>query len=113
LTFPVTVWTDTAGNRVSTETIRSIAGPGHCGWDSATWLHVDGALYFRDPTGVMAEWTATAFEADASLPPTATDTGYRSGDIALWLDPGGDAYVVLPDRIERWPRSLDPLIGCL
>lgn len=113
LTFPVTVWTDAAGNRLSTETIRSNPGPGHCSWESATWLHVDDALYFRDPMGVMAEWTATPFEADVSLPPTATDTGYRSRDIALWLDPGGDAYVVLPDRNERWPRSLDPLIGCM
>jgi hypothetical protein len=113
LTFPVTIWTDVAGNRVSTETIRSTGGPGHCGWDSAIWLHVDGALYFRDPEGVMAEWTATPFEADASLPSTATDTGYRSGEIALWLDPGGDAYLVRLDVVERWPRSTDPLIGCM
>ena len=113
LTFPVTVWTDAAGERVSTDTIRSNPGPGHCSWESATWLHVGGALYFRDPMGVMAEWTATPFEADVSLPPTATDTGYRSRDIALWLDPGGDAYVVFSDRNERWPRSLDPLLGCM
>lgn len=113
LTFPVTVWTDASGDPVSTETIRSNPGPGHCGWESATWLHVDGELYFRDPEGVMAEWTATPFDADASLPPTATDTGYRSGDIAVWLDPGGDAYLVLPGRVERWPRSTDPFIGCL
>jgi hypothetical protein len=113
LTFPVTVWTDVFGKPVSTETIRSNPGPGHCGWESATWLHLDGELYFRDPEGVMAEWTATLFAADASLPPTATDTGYRSGDIAVWLDPGGDVYLVLPGRVERWPRSTDPFIGCM
>jgi len=80
LTFPVTIWTDAAGEAVSTETIRSVAGPGHCGWDAAIWLDVGGNLYFRDPAGVMVEWTITAFERSADLPEAAVDTGYRTGD---------------------------------
>lgn len=112
LTFPVTIWTDASGNRVSTEIIRSNPGPGHCGWDSATWLKVAGALYFRDPQGVMAEWTTTTFAIDAQLPRGAIDSGYRTGASALWLDPDGAAYVVSSDRVERWPRSNDPLIAC-
>jgi hypothetical protein len=112
LTFPVTVWSDASGNRASTETISSIPGPGHCGWESSTWLRVDGELYFRDPKKVMAEWTVTRFDARATLPKSAGDTGYRSGKWSLWLVPGGDAFLVSPGIIERWPRSTDPLIGC-
>jgi len=113
LTFPVMIWTDQSGNRVSTETIRSMPGPGHCGWDSATWLRVEDTLYFRDPQGVMAEWTTTPFALNAQLPRSAIDSGYRSGGASLWIDPGRDAYVVSADRVERWPRSSDPQIGCM
>jgi hypothetical protein len=113
LTFSVTIWTDAAGNRVSTETIRSAPGPGHCGWDSAIWLSVGGDLYFRDPLGVMADWTRTRFDPAAEIPATALDSGFRSGASALWLDPEGDAYLISGGQIERWPRSLDPLIGCM
>lgn len=112
LTFPVTVWTSTTGEPVSTETIRSIPGPGHCGWDSSIWLTVDGILYFRDPSGVMTEWTRTVFDANAQKPAAALDSGFRSDGWSLWLEPAGDAYLVSPERIERWPRSIDPLIGC-
>lgn len=113
LTFPVTIWTDAAGTRVSTERIRSAPGPDHCSWDSAIWLHVGTELFFRDPAGVMSEWTTTTFAADARLPASAVDRGYRSGDMELWIEPGGDAYLVQPGRIERWPRSTDPFIGCM
>jgi hypothetical protein len=113
LTFPVTIWTDASGEPVSTETVRSVPGPGHCGWDSAIWLDVGGNLYFRDPAGVMDEWTATPFEPDADLPAGAVDTGFRTGEWSLWLDPGGDAYLVSPASVERWPRSTDPFIGCM
>ncbi len=112
LTFPVTIWTDASGEPVSTETVRSGSGPGHCGWDAAIWLDVGGNLYFRDPAGVMDEWTVTPFEPDADLPAGAVDTGYRTGEWSLWLVPGADAYLVSPSTIERWPRSTNPDLGC-
>lgn len=112
LTFPVTIWTDTAGQRVSTDAIRSHPGPAHCGHESATWLYVGRQLFFRDPKHVMADWSSTTYDADAALPKRAVDSGYRSGDTQLWIDPKGDAYLVGPDRTERWPRSTDPDIGC-
>ena len=112
LTFPVTIWTDAGGEPASTETIRSSAGPGHCGWDAAIWLDVGGNLYFRDPSGVMKAWTSTVFELDAKLPAAAVDTGYSTGEWSLWLDPGGDAYMVSSVTIERWPRSTNPDLGC-
>jgi hypothetical protein len=112
LTFPVTIWTDASGKRVSTETIRSNPGPGHCGWDSAVFLNVNGDLFFRDPKRVMADWTKTRFDSTAQLPANATDSGFRSGKWSLWLDPGRDAYLVSAGGIERWPRSTDPFLGC-
>jgi hypothetical protein len=112
LTFPVTIWTDSNGDRVSTETIRSHPGPAHCGHEDAIWLTVDGQLFFRDPKHVMADWERSRFDADVTLPSRARDTGYRNGDLALWIDPKGDAYVVGPSRTERWPRSTDPQLGC-
>ena len=112
LTFPVTIWTDASGKPVSTETIRSNPGPGHCGWDSVIFLAVDGNVFFRDPSRVMREWTTTAFDPDSPKPSAAIDTGFQSDGWSLWLDPAGDAYLVASERIERWPRSTDPGIGC-
>ena len=112
LTFPVTIWTDVNGDPVSTELVRSNPGPEHCGWHLAIFLNVDDGLFFRDPEGVMSQWTTTTFAIVDSIPATAVDSGYRSGDTVLWLDPGADAYVVTDERIERWPRSTDPIIAC-
>ena len=81
--------------------------------DSAIFLQVDGNLYFRDPAGVMSNLTTTTYDAAAKLPSTATDTGYRTGSWALWIDPGKDAYIVSTDHVERWPRSMDPFIACM
>ncbi|MEW5992308.1 MAG: hypothetical protein AB1736_13305 [Chloroflexota bacterium] len=113
LTFPVTVWTDTTGAGVSTDTIRSLAGPDHCGWASVIFLRFDGQTYFRDPEGVMGAVTTSAFEVGVALPSAAIDTGYRQGTQQLWIDPGADAYVVSNDVAERWPRSNNPSIACL
>jgi hypothetical protein len=76
------------------------------------FLTVNGRLYLRDPKNVLTRSTPTRFDADAKLPTSATDTGYRSAAGALWLDPEGDAYLVKPGKTERWPRSTDPQIGC-
>jgi hypothetical protein len=115
LTFPVTIWTDADGNVVSTVLVHSNPGPAHCGWDRATFLHVAEALFFRDPAGVMAEYTDSTFEVGAAVPSTASDTGYRSNGYELWVDPGGDAYLVATDAAvkptERWPRGPEDF-GC-
>jgi hypothetical protein len=112
LTWPLTIWSDVSGVRISTRTIVSVSGPAHCGQESAVFLSVDGNLYFHDPNNVMAAWTSTRFDSNAQLPGRAKDTGYRSGKWSLWLDPGGDAYLVTHGRVERWPRSTDPQIVC-
>ncbi len=45
-------WLDAAGR--ATKRAHTIAGPGHCGWQSTVWLRRRGNLYLRDPEGVLA-----------------------------------------------------------
>lgn len=103
------------------EILIDIAGPGHCGWESARMLHVnhpDGTLdrqYLRDPLGVFAGIPALldTYAEGVELPADATFSGYRTADgFELWFtSEDRAAYVVTPDGVERWPRADDP-IGC-
>lgn len=115
LTFPITIWKDADGDPVSTVLVHSKPGPGHCGWESVTFLSVGDALFFRDPEGVMADYIDSPFEVGATVPLTSTDTGYRSNGYELWVDPGGDAYLVATQAnampTERWPRGPEDF-GC-
>ena len=111
LTYAITIWTDSSGSRVPTTVIFSAPGPGHCMWESATFLMLGKVTYLRDPEGLSGYWTKPRFDSTATLPPNAQDSGYRSGGGALWIVPGGDAYLVYIDHGERWPR-LDPSVGC-
>jgi hypothetical protein len=107
------VWLDAAGKRVPTTIIHEIAGPGHCDWETTIWLHIEGDLFLRDPDGVLAGATVGTFDPDVALPPDAESTGYHEGDRTIWRDGDPDAiYVVLPDRVERWPRAIEEL-GCM
>jgi hypothetical protein len=71
----------------------------------------DSVSYVRDPEGVFGNAGLTAgFDADATLPDDAVDSGYRAGDAELWTvpdDPSG-IYIVAGDTVERWPRGEDP-----
>jgi hypothetical protein len=103
------------------EIISDIAGPGHCGWESARMLHInndDGTLatqYLRDPLGVLMDIPSLmdTYAEGAELPEDATFSGFRSADMMeLWFTPEDrSAYVVTPDGVERWPRA-EPPIGC-
>lgn len=100
--------------------LTDIAGPGHCGWESARLLHVpnpDGSLgkqYLRDPNGVFGDVPLRDTYAEGvSLPKDASDSGYRSPEVyELWFSESDTAaYVVTPKGVERWPRAAEP-IGC-
>lgn len=109
----LTVWLDADGARVPTTTVHETQGPGHCGWESTTWLRLDGALYLRDPTGVLEQAAVGQFDPDVTLPTDARSTGYHEEGRTIWRDGDPDAiYVVIADRVERWPRALDPFMGC-
>jgi len=106
------VWANDAGL-----ILRDMPGAAHCGWQQARLLHIgEGAglrQYIGDPLGIMPVDSLLApYNGDATLPGTATPSGYRNGDLELWFVPDGRAiFVVGPDRVELWPRS-DPFIAC-
>lgn len=111
------VWT----HEETGDILIDIAGPGHCGWESARMLHVsnaDGTLgrqYLRDPLGVFAGIPSVidTYAEGVELPADATFSGYRTADgLELWFTAEDRAaYAVTPDGVERWPRA-DPPIGC-
>jgi hypothetical protein len=110
------IWTHVETGRILTD----IAGPGHCGWESARMLHVErsGRLlyqYLRDPEGVFNfGGLEDTYAEGVELPGDAFFSGYRTEDgLELWFTPENRAaYVVTPDGIERWPRATEP-IGCV
>jgi hypothetical protein len=106
-------WADSSG--VPAPGVEVWIGPSHCGWESTIWLHLDDGrrLYLRDPVGVLRDATIGPFLASTRLPAVATSTGWRSRDRELYLTPDpGYVYVQTPDAVERWPRAIDPMMGC-
>jgi hypothetical protein len=118
-------WTDPAGNAVSEDVLVSFPGPDHCGWGSLVFLHVgwppgtaaalgDVRQYLRDPDGLLGpEPLLTTFDEDSELPADAEDTGYRHGEVELWLSASRTeaAFLVRANRVERWARARE-LIAC-
>ena len=106
--------------------LRTIAGPDHCGWQSATMLFIgwppgtaattsaSARMYVRDPQGVYGADTRERLVRNATLPRDAKPTGYRLGPLELYLAPSDQdeaIYVVAPSGAERWPR-VDPMRLC-
>jgi len=114
------------GRSVSEFELATIAGPGHCGWGSATFVFIgwppgtvapsasQARQYIRDPQGVTHGPYQALLERNVKLPSDARPTGYRLGAIELYLSPSDQdrwIYVVGPSGAERWPRS-DPMTLC-
>jgi len=115
------------GRSVGSNELEAIAGPSHCGWDSATMLFVgwppgtiaangsQARQYIRDPRRAVGGAPLLGTWAhDPPLPVDAVDTRYRYGPIKLYFAPSDRdvyAYLVAPQDSERWPRS-DPLTLC-
>jgi hypothetical protein len=123
--FSLGQWRTISGERVPPEIVQTQHGEGHCSTQDV-WAVVFGRdggslgrLYLRDPDGVInsrllpGREPIPAFVERASLPAEAVDTGYRSGDVELWLDSTGDAaYLVFEDRVEMWPFAENMDLGC-
>jgi hypothetical protein len=85
----------------------------HLGWPLGTpQLKGPARQYVRDPNpnhlgGIEG------FVADADLPRSARFSGYRRGDVELWVGDDADefVYLVADDHVERWPRNPVPS-GC-
>lgn len=99
--------------------LTTIAGPAHCGWESATMLFIgwppgtsaptseQSRFYIRDPQGVFGRVYRDRLARAVSLPADATSLGYQLGPIELYLsrnDQDEAIYVVAPSGAERWPR---------
>jgi hypothetical protein len=116
----IEVWKDASGRRVAVAKVQSVPGPEHCDWQDITFLHVGPGdppdQYLRDAEGELQELLRTTFDANATLPERAEDTGFHHDGRRLWLDPRGmAAYLVAlddPDDVERWPAAKDR-IGCM
>jgi hypothetical protein len=114
------------GQSVGEFELTTIAGPSHCGWQSATMIFIGwppgtiavssagSRMYIRDPQGVYSPKYRDLLVRNATLPADATPTGYRLGPIELYLsqsDQDEGIYVVAPSGAERWPR-VDPVRLC-
>jgi hypothetical protein len=77
-----------------------------CDGIGVTILVVNGENYIRDPQGTFTGKTDGRYQATASLPPGAMDTGLRHDGIALWRA-AGDAgiYRVADGVVERLPQE--------
>lgn len=113
------VWEDASGRRVPVTKVRSFQGAVHCDWQEITFLELgpenQADEYVRDPTGELADFLRTTYDATAAVPDGATDTGLRRDGRQLWLGRGHEAaYLVSladPHDVERWPAAKQP-IGC-
>jgi hypothetical protein len=123
--YPGYAWTRD-GRSVKPEEFGTIAGPGHCGWQSATLLSIGwpvGTLstsatqarqYIRDPNGVVRSILRDRLDLNAKVPSDARPTGYTYDSVQVYLSPTEQdeaIYVVGPFGAERWPRS-DPMTLC-
>jgi hypothetical protein len=114
----IEVWSDAEGDRVPTSLIQSAAGPAHCGWETMTFLFlgVNGAdgEFYGSPDDELQRYLSTTYQAHASLPEDARDTGYRREDRELWLAADGSAaYLVAAEGdAERWPAPAGEPIRC-
>ena len=113
------------GRPVDALELNSVAGPEHCGWQSAVMMHLGWPLgtvsrtvadihqFIRDPDGVIDKGFRDRLRLHAALPADARDTGYRNRDLELWLSPSDPdaAYLRTSSDVERWPRA-DPVVAC-
>jgi hypothetical protein len=118
-------WTDSRGNEVPDSVLVTYRGAEHCDWQSAVFLetgwplgtrHVTGAgarMFVRDPDGLFSDQLLAEFDDNAELPRDARSTGYRRGDVELWLSPSeaDRALFVVRAEVERWPRARERF-GC-
>jgi hypothetical protein len=121
---PGPTWTRD-GRLVDGQELNSIAGPDHCQWQSAVMMHLGWPLgtvsqtsaeirqLIRDPTGVIDRGLRDKLALAIDLPADAQDTGYRNGELELWLSPSNPdaAYLRVGSDVERWPRA-EPVVAC-
>lgn len=120
----IDLWSDAEGRPVAASEVYSEPGPEHCDWQSVTFLHVgsgdprysdgEGTTYVGNPRD-LADHVVGEYDASATLPADAKDTGVRRDGRQLHLGADGDtAYLVSVEDasdVEAWPR-LKPGVAC-
>jgi len=76
---------------------------------SATFLRYRDTVFVRAPHGEIPPLEgAPPYDGAARLPRDAVYTGYHDGPRQLWISPsdrGLAIYIVVGDRVERWPAA--------
>jgi hypothetical protein len=110
----VGVWEDRTGARAPVTRIQSFMGGVHCDWVDITFLSLGDRTYVRDVQGKLSSYLRTSYQDGASLPRTATDTGFRREGRELWVEPTGTAaYLVSlehPSDVQRWPGAKQQIL---
>ena len=117
-------WSDADGNVVPDDVLETFKAECVDGaifllvaWPLGTRVHnaADRHWYVRDPEGTLESWGMEVgpLDIEAALPNSARNTGYRLGDLQLWLgrDARKAAYLVEGKAVERWPRLTEG-VGC-
>ena len=98
-------------SRASIFTVGWPVGSAVDGWDAYHFI--------RDPDGRFDRTRPLpiAYIADGRLPKDAYSTGLTDGEFEIWVSPSAGPKAIWArrsDRIERWPRVLDPwlVIDC-
>ncbi|GIH10523.1 hypothetical protein Rhe02_85900 [Rhizocola hellebori] len=122
--FPGLAWTKD-GHAVDGRELNTIAGPSHCAWENVVMMHLGWPLgtvsqtsaearqFIRDPGGILEQGFREKLALHTTLPFDALATGYRSGELQLWLAPSAPESVFLRvgDDVEQWPRAKN-MIAC-
>jgi hypothetical protein len=129
----VGTWYDQAGKPLPNDEPFVMAvwrGAEHCGWEDVLFLQLSWPLGVELPDPIddqsyqFVRWSgddfdpsnfATTFDADATLPAAAHDTGYQRKGWHLWVADKRIKQAVWLLRghvVERWPASAYP-IACL
>lgn len=120
----IDLWRDVEGRLAPASEVYSMPGPEHCDWEAVTFLHVgsgdpqysdgEGTTFLGNPQD-LADYVVWEYDASASLPADAEDTGLRHDGRQLHLGADGDtAYLVSLEEasdVEAWPR-LKPGVAC-
>ena len=122
------VWT-IDGRQVPGEIIITHAGPEHCDWESASFLHIGSPLgtiqesgrdvnqYVRDPERILSQLKdrfRTTYDPKADLPVDAEYSGYMKNGVELWISQSQldtAIYMVDGSNVGRWPKT-EPIILC-
>ena len=108
------VWLDASGAPVPTSRVMSVHGADRCDWQDVTFVVLNRdadkpLMLVADPSRHFSKQLMNTYEAHATLPTDARDSGWRRGGFSLWTQPFGDAAYLVnladPSDVQRWPRA--------